>query len=264
MRSGSNYSKLFKTVSFSKFVFQSYSIQTYLWLCSSAKWLPEREKSWFIQINIDSTTAKNIVYIQSLSKCPGNERVPVTSLFIFMRKNQVKALLQNVNSWPMHIPKSWVLELFFQVINCPVNQDVLQKWNQPPAQRKPFRLPVLNRLLASVFKWCKQLARDPYKGKKNEIKSICFNRDISNRRKVWSTTYQCPSFHTAFLSDRNLWIYTYIYIYIYKQIRNAKIFLLSHHLRKRTPRTSRRVPSHRASRSGRGDKVSSLNSCFGV
>ena len=43
----------------------SHSIQTYLWLCSSAKWLPEREKSWFIQIDIDSTTAKNIVYIQS-------------------------------------------------------------------------------------------------------------------------------------------------------------------------------------------------------
>ena len=89
-------------------------------LCSSAKWLPEREKSWFMQIDIDSITAKNIVYTPSLSKCPVNERVPVTSLFIFMRKNQVKALLQNVNSWPMHIPKSWVLELFFQVINCPV------------------------------------------------------------------------------------------------------------------------------------------------
>ena len=55
------------------------------------------------------------------------------------------------------------------------NQDVLQKQNQPQAPRKPFRLPVLNHLLASVFKWCKQLARDPYKGKNNKIKLIYFD-----------------------------------------------------------------------------------------
>ena len=42
--------------------FQSYSIQTHLWLCSSAKWLPEREKSRFVQISIDSTSAKNVFY----------------------------------------------------------------------------------------------------------------------------------------------------------------------------------------------------------
>ena len=30
---------------FTELVFQSYSIQTYLWLCSLGKWLPEREKS---------------------------------------------------------------------------------------------------------------------------------------------------------------------------------------------------------------------------
>ena len=52
---------------------------------------------------------------------------------------------------------------------------------RPPYQyisresKYPFRLPVLNHLLASVFKRCKQLARDPYKGKKNETKSICFD-----------------------------------------------------------------------------------------
>ena len=62
-----------------KLAFQSYSIQTHLWLCSSAKWLPKRDKSRFIQISIDSTSAKNVVYTQSFSKCPGNKRVPVTS-----------------------------------------------------------------------------------------------------------------------------------------------------------------------------------------
>ena len=92
------------------------------------------------------------------------------------------------------------------------NQDVLQKWNQPQAPRKPFRLPVLNHLLASVFKWCKHLRRDPHKGKKNETKWICFNTDLS---KVWSTTYQSPSLHTAFLSNWNPGIYTYLPIYIY-------------------------------------------------
>ena len=52
--------------------------------------------------------------------------------------------------------------------------------------------------------------RDPYKGKKNETKSICFTTDLSNQSKVWSTTYESPSLHTAFLSDRNAWIDTYI------------------------------------------------------
>ena len=36
-----------------------------------------------------------------------------------------------------------------------------QKRNQPQAPRKPFCLPVLNHLLASVFKWCKQRLKDP-------------------------------------------------------------------------------------------------------
>ena len=120
MKSGSHYWKLLKTIPFAKLAFHSYSIQTALWLCSSAKWLPEREKSRFIQMSIDSISAKNIFYIQSLSKCPGNKRVPLTSLFIFMRENQVKALLQNVNSWPMHIPKGWVFELLIQIVNCPL------------------------------------------------------------------------------------------------------------------------------------------------
>ena len=45
MKSRSYFWKLLKTIPFAEFVFQSYSIQTYLWLCSSGKWLPEREKS---------------------------------------------------------------------------------------------------------------------------------------------------------------------------------------------------------------------------
>ena len=58
-------------------------------------------------------------------------------------------------------------------------------------------------------------------------------------------------------------IYIYIYIYIYTNIDNAKIFLPSHHAYKTTPRTSRLIPSHRASRGERGTrwrkKVSSNN-----
>ena len=55
MKSESYFWKLLKTISFTELVFQSCSIQTYLWLCSSAKWLPEREsldsyKSALIQL----------------------------------------------------------------------------------------------------------------------------------------------------------------------------------------------------------------------
>ena len=35
----------------------------------------------------------------------------------------------------------------------------------------------------------------------NETKSICFGKDLSNPSKIWSTTYQSPSLHMAFLSD---------------------------------------------------------------
>ena len=37
--------KLLKTIPFAELVFQSYSIQAYLWLCSPSKWLPEHEMS---------------------------------------------------------------------------------------------------------------------------------------------------------------------------------------------------------------------------
>ena len=60
-----------------------------------------------------------------------------------------------------------------------------------------------------------QKSGDPYKGKKNETKLVCFNMDLSNLTKVWSTTYQSPSLYTAFLSDRNPWIDTYIHIQTY-------------------------------------------------
>ena len=79
MKSGSHYWKLLKTIQFGKLAFQSYSIQTYLWLSRSAKWELECEKSRFIQISIVSTSAKNVLYTQSLSKCPGNKRVSVSS-----------------------------------------------------------------------------------------------------------------------------------------------------------------------------------------
>ena len=87
MKSGSHYWKLLKTIPSAKLAFQSYTIQTYLWFCSSAKWLPERENSWFIQISIDSTSAKNVVYTQSLSKCPGNKWVPVRS-FVYIHEEE--------------------------------------------------------------------------------------------------------------------------------------------------------------------------------
>ena len=78
---GSHYWKLLKTIPFAKLAFQRYTIQTYLGLPRSAKWALEREKSRFIQISIVWTSAKNVVSIQSLSKCPGNKRVPVSSFF---------------------------------------------------------------------------------------------------------------------------------------------------------------------------------------
>ena len=53
----------------------------------SAKGLPEREKSGFIQISIDSTLAKSVVYTQSLEKCPGNKRVPLTS-FVYIHEKE--------------------------------------------------------------------------------------------------------------------------------------------------------------------------------
>ena len=45
------------------------------------------------------------------------------------------------------------------------------------------------------------------------------------------------------------------FINIYTNIETAKIFLPSHHACKRTPPTSKLVPSHRASHGGRGDNL---------
>ena len=48
-------------------------------------------------------------------------------------------------------------------------------------------------------------------------------------------------------------MYIYIYIYIYINIdTQCENFLPSHHARKRTPRTSRLVPSHRVRAMGEG------------
>ena len=68
----------------------------------------------------------------------------------------------------------------------------------------------------------------------------------SNLSKVWSITYQSPSLYTAFWSDRNQWIDRYVYT----DRDTAKIFLPSLHGCKRTPSTSRLVPS----RGGRRDQ----------
>ena len=43
--SGSYFWMLLKTIPFTELLLQSYLIQTYLWSCSSGKWLPEHEKS---------------------------------------------------------------------------------------------------------------------------------------------------------------------------------------------------------------------------
>ena len=45
MKSGSQFWKQLKTIPFAKLAFQSYWIKTYLWLCSSAKRLPEHKMS---------------------------------------------------------------------------------------------------------------------------------------------------------------------------------------------------------------------------
>ena len=100
--------------------------------------LQECEESRLIQISIDSTLVGNFVFTQSLSKFSGKNRVPLTSLFIFIRKNQVKVLLQNAISWPMHIPKSWALEMFFQVINSPVTKMSCKSQTSPKHQDSHF------------------------------------------------------------------------------------------------------------------------------
>ena len=87
IKSVSQYWKLLKTIPFPKLAFYSYSIQMYLWMSRSVKWVLERQKSLYIQISIVSTSVKNIVYTQSLSKCPVNERVPVTS-FVHIREKE--------------------------------------------------------------------------------------------------------------------------------------------------------------------------------
>ena len=111
-KSGSHYWKLLKTIPFAKLAFQSYTIQAYLWLCSSFKWLPERKKSRFIHIFIDSSSAKNVVSTKSLSKCSGNKGVPVTS-FVHIHEKEPS---QSVTT------ESEQLEFFFQVINCPATK----------------------------------------------------------------------------------------------------------------------------------------------
>ena len=64
-----------------------------------------------------------------------------------------------------------------------------------------------------------------------------------------------------------MYMYIYVYIYIYRErerqtdthththTHKAKIFPPSHHACNRTTSTSTLVPSHRASRGDRGDKI---------
>ena len=128
-----------------------------------------------------------------------------------------------------------------------------------------------------MFKWCKKLARDPHKGKKNEIKSICYNTDLSNLRfgQQHTSPRACTrySWVTGILEYIPIYIYIYIYIFVYIHIYiytyiytyiyiylYIKIFLPSQHAYKRTWRTSRLVPSHRASRGGRGEHMLFKNS----
>ena len=119
MKSRSRSWKLLKTIPFAKLAFKSYSIQTSWWLSRSAKWLPEREKSRFKQVSIDSTSAKNVVYTQSLSKCPGNKRVPLT---FFVHIHEKKPRLR-VAPECEQLANAYTKELSFrtvlQVINCP-------------------------------------------------------------------------------------------------------------------------------------------------
>ena len=84
---GRHFWKLVKTIPVAELVIQSYSIQTYLWLCSSGKWLPEHENSGDLY----------------KSASPDSKQAPIHLLFIFVRKNQDRELLQQINTWPMHI-----------------------------------------------------------------------------------------------------------------------------------------------------------------
>ena len=144
MKSGSYFWKLLKTIPFAELVFQSYSIQTYLWLCSSGKWLPEREKSQdlFKSASIQLSRSANVLTASEF---------PYVFCSYKSERTKTKHCCKKVNSWPMHIPRYWLWEHLFQDKLSSYSGGP-QKWNQLQAQRKPFPLLVLNHLLPSVFK----------------------------------------------------------------------------------------------------------------
>ena len=110
---------LLETFPFTELVFQSYSIQTYLWLCSSAKWLPERETSWDLYKSPSIQLQRRMSFTLSrLANLLTASEFPFVFSSYSSEKNQDQALLQKVNSWLLHISRSYLL--LFQVINCQV------------------------------------------------------------------------------------------------------------------------------------------------
>ena len=137
-----------------------------------------------------------------------------------------------MNSWPIFQGANFK--------NCPYKSWVVHKLRWPPkviqplARRKPFRSPVLNHLLVSVFKRCKQCLRDPYKGEKNEMTSISFLTNLNNlkffQQNTSPTAYTRHSLESGIHCEQDtlskrlfvvflislyiLYIFIYIFIYI--------------------------------------------------
>ena len=106
--------------------------------------------------------------------------------------------------------RGYVLELFFQVINCPVIKTSCKSVISRKHQESYF-------VCRSYIIYWLQSSKDENnlraihaRKKKDKTKSIYFSTDLSNVSKVRSRTCQSPSLHTAFLSDWNPWIDTYI------------------------------------------------------
>ena len=92
-------------------------------LCSTAIWLPEREKSRFIQISIHSTSVKNVVKNELLKECPVNKRqLEFPYIFCGYLSGRTKSKCRR-KKWPVgqtYGAKFENCSINFQIVNCPV------------------------------------------------------------------------------------------------------------------------------------------------
>ena len=144
MKSGSHFWKLLKTIRLPELVFQSYSIQIYLWLCSSGKWLPERENSR----DLYKSASIQLQRRMSFTLCRLANVLIESEILYALCSYSSEGTKSSVAAKSEQLPSAYSEKLSLRtalsshkLFNYP---DGPQKRNQPQAPKKPSRLPILN------------------------------------------------------------------------------------------------------------------------